>query len=69
MTSPPLAWPARVAIAVVFCAAVAYALLGHAIPWALARLPLAAPLLVFFAVALISVLWATADVLRGSRAA
>jgi hypothetical protein len=63
--TPTLAWPLRVLIAGLFCAVTLYAVGGHLLPWAIDRLPLAAPLAVFFAVGLISIVWATVDVVRG----
>jgi hypothetical protein len=59
-----LARAPRVLFATAFCLALGYALLGRAIPWALARLPLAAPLVLVFAVALAATVWATLDAYR-----
>jgi hypothetical protein len=60
-------WPIRALLAGLFCLLVSYAIGWHALPWARAHLPLAAPLVLFLAVALASIWWATVDVLRGHR--
>ena len=65
MSSQRLAWSARTSIATAFLAGVAYVISQHAMPWALSRLPLAAPLALFFLVTLLSTAWATLDVYRG----
>jgi hypothetical protein len=67
-TTTPLAWPGRVAIALLFCALVVYGIAGRALPWAAAHLPLSAPIALFLSVALVSICWATLDVLRGRTA-
>ncbi|TAK22315.1 MAG: hypothetical protein EPO26_11480 [Chloroflexota bacterium] len=63
--SASLAWPARVAVALLFLAFVAWAVLWHALPWALDRLPWGAPVALFLTIALASIAWATVDVARG----
>jgi hypothetical protein len=65
MQEPTLRYAGQVAVAGLFCLVAGWALMWHALPWAIALLPLAAPLVVFLSVALISILWATADVVRG----
>jgi hypothetical protein len=62
-----LGWAGRAAVALVFCALAVYGIGGHALPWTVERLPLTAPLTVLLAVALLSICWATIDVLRGRR--
>jgi hypothetical protein len=65
MAAQTLPRPAQLLIATLYCALVLYAVGDHAIPWTLARLPLAFPLTVFLSVALVSICWSTVDVYRG----
>ena len=55
----------RALVALAFCAFVVWAVLFHALPWSLDRLPWAAPITLVLTVALLSIVWATVDVLRG----
>jgi hypothetical protein len=55
----------RVAIAILFCSVVTFAVVMHALPWSVARLPLTAPIVLILVVALASIVWATIDVIRG----
>lgn len=65
MADTRLSRPLRGGLALAFCVAALYGIGGRLLPWALAHLPLAAPLALVLIVGLLAIGWATLDVVRG----